>query len=268
MSKVVLEKNKGYYLLENFADANLICAFSSRPFGNMSLLYGNTRDALTHRRDFLAGLGIDYQNLVCAKQIHGSFARYVKEGDRGRGALSYDTSIADTDALITDKKNLPLTVFTADCLSIFLYDAVRPAIGLVHAGWQGAKENIAAKTLLLMKKEFNTRIEDIYAGFGPAIRGCCYEVGEDLLNLFPDELIKRDGRYYLDLAGINKKQLLNLGVQDANVFDSRICTSCRNEEFFSYRREGSSCGRMMSVLMLNSRPQGSETEKIGLCRPP
>lgn len=245
-----LIRNKEYYLFENFPHLNLACAFSTRTSGNMSLFYGNTKDTLENRRNFLQELGIDYRDLVCAQQVHGSIARYIQETDKGKGALSYDTVLPDTDALITHERNLPLAVFTADCVSIFLYDRKTPSIGLVHAGWRNTRDNIVGKTVKLMQKEFNTEVKDLFVGFGPAITSCCYTVVEDFMDFFPRDLIKRNNHYYLDLAGINKKQLLGLGVRDKNIFDSQICTSCHNEEFFSYRKEGSSCGRMISVMML------------------
>ncbi len=216
----------------------------------MSFYYGDTKGALDNRKHFLAKLGIDFQNLVSAGQIHGSAIKYVLKEDKGRGALSYDTSIPDTDSLITDKRNLPLAVFTADCLPIFLYDSKTPAIGLVHAGWRSTQENIIARTVELMKEKFNTPTAGLIVGFGPAIRKCCYEVEKKFIDFFSFGLVEKNKRYYLDLAEINKKQLLDLGVEPLNIFDSGVCTSCQNENFFSYRKEGKNCGRMMSVLML------------------
>jgi YfiH family protein len=250
MREQILLKNKGYFSFENLPDLNLICAFSLRTFGNMSLLYGDIKNALNNRNNFLGCLGIDYKDLVCARQVHGSFIKYVQETDRGKGALSYDTAVANTDAFITDQKNLPLAIFTADCLSIFLYDTQNNSIGLIHAGWRSSQEKIVAKTIQLMQGKFNTQTKDLYIGFGPAIRSCCYEVGEDFKQLFSGELIQRNGHYYLDLLTINKIQLLDLGVKETNIFDSKICTSCQNKTFFSYRKDGKSCGRMMSVVML------------------
>ena len=232
-----------------FKHPDLICAFSQRP-KNMSLAFGDTRYSLLNRKKFLASLGINHQDLVCAKQIHSSRVAYVCEKDKGRGALSYDSAIADTDALITDKKNIPLAIFTADCLSIFLYDSKTASIGLVHAGWQSTKENITTKTVKLMQNKFNTKPQDLDVGFGPAIRDCCYEVGREFQDFFSDGLKLRNNKSYLDLAGINKKELLDLGVRQENIFDSRACTLCQNNAFFSFRKEGESCGRMMSVMML------------------
>lgn len=227
----------------------------------MSLVYGDTKDAVKNRKNFLSILGIDYQDLVCPRQVHSSQIRYVKEEDKGKGALSDDSSIADTDALITDKRRLPLAIFTADCLPIFLYDSQRPAIGLIHAGWRSSQEDIVTKAVQLMKDKFNTLTKDLYVGFGPAIRVCCYEVNKEFDDLFTPldnshltgftyGLIKKNNRYYLDLVEINKKQILDLGLRQTNIFDSQLCTSCHNEEFFSYRKEGKACGRIMSVVML------------------
>lgn len=233
-----------------FNQPNLICAFSNRYMGNMSLVYGDIRDSLDNRKIFLRKLGIDYHNLVCVQQVHGSKVRYIQESDKGKGALSYDSAIVDTDALITDERNLPLAIFTADCLAVFLYDPDRPAVGLIHTGWRSTKENITTKAVLLMQEIFNTKPDDLYVGFGSVIRDCCYQVGKEFSDCFTYGLKQRDGHYYLDLAGINKKQLLDSGVKPERIFDTNICTSCRNTEFFSYRKEGSGCGRIMSVIML------------------
>lgn len=230
--------------------SGLTCAFSVRVNGNMSLSYGDTKDSLLNRNNFLSALGIDYQSIICAKQVHSSNLKYVRQADKGKGALSYESSLPDTDGFITDKKNLPLSIFTADCLSIFLYDPQTPAIGLIHAGWRSSKENISSKAVKLMQQEFNTRPERLYAAFGPSIRSCCYEVSSDFNNFFTHGLSKRNGSYYFDLVKINKEELLALGVKRENIFDPKICTSCRNEEFFSFRKEGKCCGRLISVMML------------------
>ncbi len=231
-------------------EVNLIIAFSTRRHGNMSLYYGDTVQALDNRRNFLSGLGIDYRDLVCARQIHASDIRYVTESDKGSGAGSYGGSIADTDGFVTDKKNIPLAVFTADCLSVFIYDPKTPSVGLFHCGWRSSKENIVGKAVLLMKEKFNVNPKDLYAGFGSSVRGCCYEVSKEFKDYFSQGLAEKDGRLYLDLAAVNRAQLLEAGLVERNIFPPQVCTFCHNEEFYSYRKEGLSCGRMMSVIML------------------
>lgn len=124
LQDTLLKNKSGQFKNLNFP--GVIATFSRRIDGNMSLKYGETRDSLNNRKNFLQNLGIDYRNLVCAKQIHSSNIEYVTSQYIGKGALSYDTAIENTDALITDKKNIPLAIFTADCLSVFLYDPQNP----------------------------------------------------------------------------------------------------------------------------------------------
>jgi hypothetical protein len=250
MPESSLLAHKDYSPSRIFSYPGVICAFSHRAHKNMSLFFGDTKESLENRRNFLGELGISPLGLVCAKQVHGTNIRYVVEEDRGKGALSYESSLADIDALITDKKNLALAIFTADCLPIFLLAPQQPAIALVHCGWRSSKYNLVAKTIKMMQENFNIRPQDLRVAFGPAIKECCYEVGEELRDFFAGDLMERNGRHYLDLSGINKKQILSLGVKETNIFDSKICTSCRNQEFFSFRLEGKGCGRMMSVAML------------------
>jgi len=233
-----------------FEETGMINGTSNSDFGNMSLVYGDTAGALVNRQHFLKKLNIDYRNLVTAEQVHGSRVAQVVVSDRGKGALSYNTALAGVDALLTKDRNLPLAIFSADCLPIFLYDREIPAIGLVHAGWRGTKENIVAKAIDLMKKEFKSKPQDLIAGFGPSIRECCYEVDGEFQKHFTYGLIERKGSYFLDLAGINRKQLVSSGVKERNIFDPGICTFCRKSDFFSFRRQGISCGRMISVIML------------------
>jgi YfiH family protein len=242
--------NKKYHRILGSFGPELVCAFSTRHSDNMSLYYGDTANALSSRIKFLGDLDINYRDIVCAKQVHSSRIANVREKEKGSGALAYDNSISDTDAFITNIKGLPLAIFTADCLSVFLYDPRNKAIGLAHAGWKSAKDNIVIKTIESMCREFGSRPRDLCVGFGPSIRSCCYEVKSDFNDFFPGQLIKRENLHYFDLSKVNKVQALSAGVKEENIFDSGICTSCRNSDFYSYRKESISSGRMMSVMML------------------
>jgi len=216
-----------------FDHPNVVCANSRKP-QNMSLIHADTRNSLENRRGFLKNLGIDYRDIVCAKQTHSDHIRLVKAEDRGRGALDQGRAFEDTDALVTAARGIPLCIFTADCLPVFLFDPVGGIAGIVHGGWQGTKKKISYKTVIFMREKLGTDPHDLLVGFGPAIRGCCKK--EDTLNL--------------DLAEMNREQLLESEVNPDNINDSNICTSCRNQEFFSYRREKDGSGRMICVIML------------------
>lgn len=204
-----------YYTFSQIIRFPLICAFSNRGL-NLGL------KNLDNRRKFLEKLEINYKDLVCLKQVHGDGIVLVRKKDKGK-------MISKKDALITGEKNLPIAVFTADCLPIFLYDIKGKVICLIHAGKRGTEKEITKKTVFEMIREYNTEPGDLWAGFGPAIRSCCYPI---------------------DLIRENFNQLIKLGVKRKNISDSKFCTSCGNDKFFSYRKEGNLCGRMMSVMML------------------
>ncbi|MFA5092583.1 MAG: peptidoglycan editing factor PgeF [Candidatus Omnitrophota bacterium] len=230
---------------------NLVVAcFSTRADGNMSLCYGDTKNALQDRKKFLGNLGIDYHDLICAKQVHGKNVEYVTGIDKGKGALNYESSFGDTDGFVTDQKNVPIAILTADCLSVFIYDPKRPAITVLHAGWRSTEKNICAQGIKVMQEKFGSQPEHLFVGFGPSIKACCFEVEKDFKSNFPFGLIKKEGRLFMDIALINQRQLLDCGVRIENIYDSKICTFSDNDHYFSFRKEGQASGRLISVTML------------------
>ena len=250
MAQTPCLKSKNILPFSEIFQDELIAGFSDRLSGNMSLNYGDIRGSLANRRSFLENLGINYRGLICAKQVHSANIKRAGLLQQGNGALTDETALEDTDAIITNENNLPIAIFSADCLSIFLYDPVSRSIGLVHAGWRGTGANIASKTIAAMQTEFNSRPEDMRVLLGPAIRSCCYQVKEDLQDKFPEWVSRKGENFFLDLAGSNKEQLVRSRVDPEKIADCFICTSCQNAEYFSFRKEASSCGRIMSVMML------------------
>lgn len=239
-----------YNPLEKFGLNSVTAAFSNRQDGNMSLCYGDTKNSLKNRENFLSPLGINYRDLICAKQVHGKNVAYLTAANKGSGALDYDSSISDTDALITDKKSLPIAILTADCLSVFIYDPSRSAIAIIHAGWKSTEENICDETVRFMQQKFNSQPHRLLAGFGPSIRSCCFEVEKKFKSNFAFGLTEKAGRIFMDIALINQRQLINSGVQEKNIFDPGICTFCDNKNYFSFRKEADNSGRMISAIML------------------
>jgi YfiH family protein len=232
-----------------FDAPDIICVSSKRP-ANMSLAYGDTRHSLANRRTFLERHKIDPGNLVCAEQVHGNRVAVIEAADRGRGAFDYASAIAQTDALLTNQREIALSVFTADCVPVFLFAPQASCIAAIHAGWRSTKERIAVLSLQCMGKHFAAHPGDVRVGFGACIRGCCYEVGAEFREYFPDCLQERAGRTYLDLVSVNAAQLIEAGVIPEHITDAGVCTACNVEEFFSYRKEGRACGRMMSLIMM------------------
>lgn len=235
------------YLFDSFKAQDCIAGFS---LGKLDLGFKDNPGLRENRALFLGQLGIAAQSLVCLQQVHGNAVFQAQRKDAGRGAFEYETAVAGYDGLISARKNLPLGVFSADCLSVFMLDIRNRTAALLHAGWKGTKDRIALAALDIFKNKFNSRPEEIICGFGPCIRDCCYEVGEEFREYFSKGLVKRKGKVFLDLARTNLEQLTGAGIPESNVTDCGICTSCQNQDFFSYRKDGQKTGRMMSVIMV------------------
>jgi YfiH family protein len=188
------------------------------------------------------------------------------------------------DALITEFPKILLTVRVADCLPVLLADPKKRAVAAVHAGWRGALNRIVEKAAGEMRRVFHSKPENLIAAIGPSIRACCYEVGEEVVEAFrgkfalpenffrtgltvaadqgagnrrfplfftqvpPGHQAKEHSGIYLDLVAIARSQLELAGVPTAQIHVADYCTSCRNDLFYSYRKEGSRAGRMLAVI--------------------
>ncbi len=186
--------------------------------------------------------GVDIEHVFWRKQIHGDDILVAKDSSRSsRGC-------PDADAYITCQKNLPVAIRTADCVPVLLFDPIKRAIGIVHAGWKGTAKEITYKTVLLMKETFGSNPKDIQAVLGPAIQPCCYEVGAEFRQHFPNEIIERGDKLYVDVTKNNYKQLLKAGLKKEHINNTGICTHC-NPKYFSFRRDAEKSGRMISLMI-------------------
>jgi hypothetical protein len=174
--------------------------------------------------------------------------------------------IPATDALITDVSGVALMLRFADCLPVLLYDPVRRAIGLAHAGWKGTVGGIAAKTASAMMEAYGSRPADIIAGLGPCIGPCCYQVGGEVIEAVKESfnhwqgLLRPQGygSVHFDLWEASRCQLAELGApplspptlggRKGGIEVIQLCTACRTDEFFSHRAEGGHTGRFAVIL--------------------
>lgn len=246
-SPVILKKRDGFYSIPLLETFNLKAAFTTRKY-DMSFEPSDGGRIGFSRQQVYKKIGISADRLICPFQVHSDSVVIVDEANRGRGAYERSTALKETDAVITDKCCLPLAILTADCLPVFIFDCNKKVIAMVHAGWRGMHKKIIAKTILKMQEKFSTKPTDLIIVLGPAIRQCCYEVGMDFLKYFKNNISYRGTKLYFDLAGSAINQAKQAGVIDSHIYDTRICTSCRNDEFFSYRRDGTAAGRSMSVI--------------------
>jgi YfiH family protein len=237
-------------------------AFSTRgggvsPFPEASLnLAGFDEDSAENiqenRRRFLSLVGGRWTLATCW-QVHGRDVRVVRE------ASEAGNESERCDALATDLPGVLLGVKTADCVPVILGDARTGACAAVHAGWRGTLAGIVKHALARLNQEFGTRAEDVRAAIGPAALACCYEVGPEVIAAFRAEVRNADalftptseGRALVDLHRANLEQLTESGVRPERVHTLPLCTMCRPEEFFSYRRDRQlygRTGRLLSVI--------------------
>jgi YfiH family protein len=166
---------------------------------------------------------------------------------------SMDRKVAD--AVITSRTDVMIGVDVADCLPILLYDRRLNVIGAVHAGWRGTAGMILKKTILKMGEVFNSMPQDILIAMGPAIKGCCYEVGVEVIETVEiatgkgNYYIDKGDKYLLDLSAANMYQAFSLGIPSGNIWVSEYCTFCHPEKFYSYRYAKGKTGRQSGYIV-------------------
>ena len=240
----------------------------------------------SNREKFFRAIGAGKMRVVALRQIHSDVVHVIDSGNESAGDTdSTETQPPDAapqgDALITREPGVMLVVQTADCVPILLADPKRRAIAAIHSGWRGTVRRIAAKTLGRMQMEFGTKPQDVIAAFGPGIGQSCYEVGTEVAAEFQaqfpnardwfegpfDQLADSDNdpnwlpwltmkppghappspRVHLDLIAANRAILEEAGIPARNIASSGLCTACRSDLFFSFRKERTT-GRMMAAI--------------------
>lgn len=196
------------------------------------------------QKEYFQSIDVDPEKIFTIRQVHG--ATVLAVGTRNDSSAP---RIPEADGMITNKKDIVLSIRTADCVPIFLYDPVEKGIGLVHAGWRSARHGIAGKALREMQQHFGTMPINVKAVLGPGIRSCCYQVGQEMCGIFPEQMIPKGGDWFLDLAAVNAAHLMQVGMLRENIYDAQMCTCC-DERFFSYRRDGEKAGRHLSLLRI------------------
>lgn len=224
-----------------------VAAMSERSDGDYSVSGPTPQDGRALRALFCRQCGADPEGYVCGEQIHSANVACVGEADRGRGSADSRTRIPATDALVTNVPSLPLAVFVADCVPVFLFDPETRSAALVHAGREGTRQSIAEFALRKMGEEYGARPASVYAVIGPSAGPCCYEVSPEIAARCAADGMTVVGRN-LDLWEENAEQLTRLGVPKGQIEVSGICTICGGR-FHSYRRDGSKA-RNMTLLSI------------------
>ena len=217
---------------------------STAPFGfNLGYNIGDDDSRVTANIvRFAETLDLEAEELAFMHQVHGDTIRVVSEP----GAYE------DTDAMITTQPGVGLTVRTADCVPVLLYAPSAGAIAAVHAGWRGTAAHITRKTGERLINDFGAEATAMFAFIGAAAGACCYEVGDDVEGLFDERWIELStgSKPRLDLQGVNRQMLLDLGIQAANIETAAHCSIHESHLLHSFRRDGGRSGRMLATIAM------------------
>lgn len=256
-----------YKVLENYD--GIIHGFSTRLGGvskehlysmNLSFSRGDEReDVLINHDRFSKAIGYDCNRLVFSDQTHKITIYEVTEKDCGKG-ITKQSDITEVDGLITNKSNIPLITFYADCVPLFFYDPVNKVVGLAHSGWKGTVGNIANAMVDKFVELYGSNPSDIVAAIGPSICVDCYEVSQDValqfMAAYSETEIKYilyskdNGKYQLNLHEACKRNLINSGVLEGNISMPDFCTCCNPDILYSHRASNGMRGNLAAVIML------------------
>ncbi len=264
-----LQHNDVTYLAsEGFLSAGGVAhGFSTRHGGVSSGIYatmnlGSTRGddpklVRENFRRFCAAIGADDDRVVMTTQIHSTIIRTVTPADIETD--SYDRWEHECDGLITDIPGLALTIFSADCIPVLLYDPTKKVIAAVHAGWRGTAGDIAGKAARMMQEDYGSDPSHILAAIGPGISKCHFETHADVPNAMGEALGNfvtpyitplENGKFQVDLKGINAGLLRRAGLSDEHIEVSTDCTACLPDKYWSHRITQGVRGSQAAILQL------------------
>ena len=204
--------------------------------------------------------------VVQPHQVHGCVIREVTRPDTTRDELE------GVDALVTDVPGVAISVRTADCIPVLLYDPVHKAVAAVHDGWRGTVQHLSCKVIDFMHERYGTEASDLKAVIGPGIGPESFQVGQEVVDAFSDsgfpmaEILAdcgpkaptadnpMAGGLHIDLWKANRWLLEEAGVLASNIQVVGICTYRNNHRFFSARREGTKCGRIINCIKIADSP--------------
>jgi len=218
------------------------------------------RIILKNRKILSDAVQIPLEKFVMQNQIHGDTVTIAGMTDKGAGIFDHNDTIQNSDAMITDKKDICLFLFAADCVPVLFYDKKNKVIAAAHSGWKGTVKNITKQTAEKMHKKYHSNYNDILVGIGPAISLTNYEVGQNVVDAvkesfsITDEILqfnKESKKYHFDLKLAIKYQLSELGIPNKNIEISDHCTLERQDLFFSARGKEKT-GRFGAGIMLYS----------------
>ncbi len=228
---------------------------------NLGMNRGDDEDKVTKNWSiFLESCGIYTDSFVCGQQVHENRVAIVTK-ENAHPAYK-QPELIKADGYVTKDAGVPVAIFTADCTPLLLADEVGGVVGAIHCGWRSTVSDIE-KNAIDAFITLGSEPENIKASMGPAIGKCCFEVGKEvidaaknLIGAMPEELYSESinqGKYMLDLQGVIKIRLLQLGLKEENIEIINECTMCNTDKYWSHRGTAGIRGSQANVIMIPNR---------------
>lgn len=217
---------------------------TTRELGDISFNNPDKQLILSHRQKLASLLHSDLEHMVAPRQTHSTHLKQVFLSDGGTNMLCQSELLQDIDATYTKDQDLYLLSFHADCTPILIYCQDKKIVCAIHSGWLGTVRQIVDKTVRYLIEHEHCQSENMYCLIGPCISKKHLEVQDDVIDQVkqmnfdttPFYIKTDDTHYLLDNKGLNKQQLLNLGVLEKNIIVSSYCTVENNDLFYSHRK--------------------------------
>jgi hypothetical protein len=261
-AKMIKEKNGiKYFVFQNLTNQGITHCFSTRtggvstgPYASLNLGYNKGDDDANVEENYTRlfdVMGFNKNNIVKSRQTHSTNVAAIEQ-----------TGIEpkDTDALMTNKTNIILATYYADCVPLLFYDPKKRVIANAHAGWRGVANNMALETVTAMVNHYDSNPNDIIAGIGPCISAKNFLVDQDVADEFKKQLPFSEkfiynsegvqGKYHINLRGTCRESLIKAGLNPENIEVTDLCTFDNPELFFSHRRDGLPRGSLAAFIML------------------
>lgn len=225
---------------------------------NLGMKLGDDKGTVTQNyQAFLNECKIGYRPFVYGNQVHKNHVHIATKKD------AYfpfkNESPIEADGYVTNVPDLPLVIFTADCVPILLEDSKNKVIGAIHSGWRSTVADIEGEAIK-QAIAIGAQTENIHIAIGPAIEKCCFEVGPEVIDatiaLLGSELAgsfysqKSNGKFMLDLKGVVKERFIQFGIAPDNIEYVGGCTMCNNDRYYSHRVSGLNRGSLACSIML------------------